>query len=288
LRVLITGAAGMLGADLKKVFEESVGSKNLILTDIIGEFQRLDITDTSQVLNVVTESRPDIVIHSAAYTDVDGCERDRDKAFRINGLGTWNIAVACHQIDAKLVYVSTDFVFDGEKGEPYTEYDRPNPISWYGASKLAGEKHVRSICSHYYIVRTAWLYGEHGKNFPYTILNAARSGRPLTVVADQIGSPTFTADLAAAIRDLVGSPLYGIYHITNKGACSWYDFAKKILALAGINNVDVKPIRSEDWPSPTKRPKYSVLRHYSLELQGRDNLRPWEDALADFISRLNL
>ena len=273
----------MLGTDLQKALR---GEHDLVLTDVVGDVQFLDITDTSAVMSAVGESRPDAVIHSAAYTDVDGCERDPDKAYLVNGLGTWNVATACREFGAALVYVSTDFVFDGKKGEPYTEYDGTNPLGHYGASKLAGEKHVRELCPRHYIARTAWLYGEHGKNFPYTIMNAAKTRKELKVVADQIGSPTFTADLAATIRDLIGSPLYGTYHVTNKGSCSWCDFAKEILRLAGINDVDVQPIKAEEWPSPTKRPKYSVLRHYSLELQGRDNLRSWQDALADFISRV--
>lgn len=273
----------MLGTDLQKALR---GEHDLVLTDVVGDVRFLDITDTSAVMSAVGEARPDLVIHSAAYTDVDGCERDPDKAYLVNGLGTWNVATACREHDAALVYVSTDFVFDGKKGEPYTEYDGTNPLGHYGASKLAGEKHVRELCPRHYITRTAWLYGEHGKNFPYTIMNAAKTRKELKVVADQIGSPTFTADLAATIRDLIGSPLYGTYHVTNKGFCSWCDFAKEILRLAGINDVDVQPIKAEEWPSPTKRPKYSVLRRYSLELQGRDNLRSWQDALADFISRV--
>ncbi len=284
MRILITGAAGMLGTDLQEV----LGAEHeLVPTDVTGDLISLDITDTDQVLSTIADVRPDAVIHAAAYTDVDGCERDPDRAFRVNALGTWNIAAACARNDAALVYISTDFVFDGEKGEPYTEYDAVNPLGHYGASKLAGETHVRSLCSKHFIVRTAWLYGVHGKSFPRTMINLSQTRKELSVVADQIGSPTFTVDLAQAVRSLVSSPLYGAYHVTNKGACSWCEFAAKTLALAGINDVEVKPIKAEEWPSPTRRPKYSVLRHYSLELQGRDDLRPWEDALADFVSRLD-
>lgn len=285
MKILITGAAGMLGTDLQK----ALGPQHeLIPTDVIGDVRFLDVTDTQQVFGAVDECRPDLVVHAAAYTDVDGCERGPDKAFYVNALGTWNVAAACWQSNSALVYISTDFVFDGEKGEPYTEYDRPNPLGHYGASKLAGEEHVRTLCACHYIVRTAWLYGEHGKSFPSAILNAAREKKELKVVADQVGSPTLTADLATVIRDLIESPLYGTYHVTNKGSCSWHDFAKRILQLAGINDVEVKPIRAEEWPSPTKRPKYSVLRHYALELQGKDNVRSWEEALEDSISRLQL
>ena len=219
---------------------------------------------------------------------MDGCERDPDRAFRVNAQGTKNVAKACQAFNTALAYISTDFVFDGEKGEPYTEDDAPNPLGQYGASKLAGEEYVRALCPRHFIVRTAWLYGEHGKNFPLAILTAAKSKKELKVVADQVGSPTFTFDLALAIRDLISTSRYGTYHIANKGSCSWYEFAKRILSLAGIYDVKVTPIDSENWPSPTKRPRYSVLRNNALELQGKDNLCPWEEALKDFISRLSL
>ena len=283
MKVLITGASGMLGADLRKALEPEF---ELILTDVVGDVKHMDITDTEQVVSFISHVQPDAVIHGAAYADVDGCERDPDKAYKVNALGTWNIASACRLVDAAMVYVSTDFVFDGEKGEPYIEYDPTNPLGHYGASKLAGETHVRALCPRHYITRTAWLYGENGKNFPFSIMNAAKTKKELSVVADQIGSPTYAADLASTIRDLLANPLYGTYHITGSGSCSWFDFAKEILALAGITDVEVKPIKSEEWPTPTRRPKYSVLRHYSLELQGKDNLRPWQAALADFISRV--
>ena len=285
MKILITGAAGMLGTDLRKALEPE---HELVLTDIHGDVKSLDITDTEQALAEINEAQPDLVIHCAAYTDVDGCERDPGMAYRVNALGTWNVAAACMVCDAVMLYISTDFVFDGEKSEPYTEYDATHPLGHYGASKLAGESHVRALCPSHYIVRTAWLYGEHGKNFPLTILNAAKSHKELKVVADQVGSPTFTADLAAAIRDLIKSPLYGTYHITNRGSCSWHEFAKKALEYVGIEDVTVQPIKAEEWPTPTRRPTYSVLRNYALELQGKDNMRPWDEALKDFISRLNL
>lgn len=284
LKVLITGAAGMLGTDLCKAFS----SCEVICTDVVDGFMNLDITDTAQVLQVIRGSSPDLVIHTAAYTDVDGCQRDPDKAFRVNAFGTWNLAAACASANVAMGYISTDFVFDGEKGEPYTEYDCTNPLSHYGASKLAGELHVKSICQKHFIFRTAWLYGVHGKSFPRIIVNAARAGKDLKVVGDQFGSPTFTVDLAAKVREVIESPLYGTYHVTNSGSCSWYEFAKKTLSLAGINNVEVQSIRGEDWPSPTRRPKLSTLRHYALELQGTDDLRPWESALEEFMSAAQL
>ncbi|MHB0912265.1 MAG: dTDP-4-dehydrorhamnose reductase [Armatimonadota bacterium] len=282
MKILLTGAGGMLGHDLV----EALSGHELVTTDVAGDYRRMDITDSEAVLDTIGEVRPDLVIHSAAYTDVDGCSANPDLAFKVNAAGTWNVAAACAEHGAAMVYVSTDFVFDGEKGSPYTEYDTPNPVSAYGASKYAGEVHVRTLVPRHYIVRTAWLYGLHGKSFPRTMVRVAREGKPLRVVADQVGSPTCTVDLAETIRRLIETPLYGTYHVTNSGSCSWHEFAVRTLALAGITGVEVQPIDSDEWPTPTKRPKYSVLRHYSLELQGRDDLRSWEEALADFTARL--
>jgi len=236
------------------------------------------------VFDVVHRLRPEMVIHCAAMTDVDGCERNPDLAFKINGVGTWTLACACASVDAAIAYVSTDYVFDGDKDKPYTEFDRPNPINVYGASKFAGEKAVKEVCKKYYIVRTSWLFAPHGKNFAISILKAAEARPELRVVADQVGSPTYAKDLAHFLASLVGSPLYGTYHFTNSGACSWYEFAKSILETAGRTEVKVAPIKSEEWPTPTKRPKYSVLRHYKMELLGRDGARPWQDAVAEFVS----
>jgi len=279
---VITGAAGMLGVDLCRTF----GRKHqVIATDITGDAIRMDITDARSIYEVFEEHSPEFVVHAAAYTDVDGCEREMETAYRLNAIGTWNIAAAAREAGAPMAYVSTDFVFDGEKGSPYTEYDAPNPIGCYGASKLAGEIHVRELCPEHYIVRTAWLYGDRGKNFPATILRAAQERKELRVVADQIGSPTYARDLAEFMATLPELGLFGTYHASGGGACSWYEFAVKILELAGMSGVEVKPIKTEEWPSPTRRPKYSVLRNFNLELLGRDNFRPWNEALAEWIQR---
>lgn len=284
LRVLITGAAGMLGTDLCRVFAEK---HEVIATDIAGDVTRMDITDRDSVRSVFRRLEPEFVVHSAAYTNVDGCESETEKAYLVNAVGTWNVALAARETGATMAYVSTDFVFDGEKGEPYTEYDAPHPIGCYGATKLAGETHVRELCQEHYIVRTSWSYGDTGKNFPDTILRAAKERKELTVVADQFGSPTYTRDLADFIGTLPELEQYGTYHASGGGACSWHQFAVKILELAGLNNVKVRPISTEEWPSPTRRPKYSVLRNLNLELLGRDNFRPWDEALAEWIQRRN-
>lgn len=287
MKVLVTGACGMLGRLVCSALEPN---HHVIATDVLGGCEHLDITDTAEVFDVVERFQPETVIHCAAMTDVDGCERDPDRAHLVNAVGTWNLACACALVDCPIAYVSTDYVFDGEKGAPYTEFDKPNPVSAYGASKLAGERSVREVCRKHYVIRTSWLFAPHGKNFALTILNLADSriaageaDKPLRVVADQIGSPTYAKDLAGFLASLVGSPLYGTYHFTNAGSCSWHEFASKILEIAGKTQVQIVPIKSEEWPTPTKRPKYSVLRHYRMELLGRDCARPWQDAVREFV-----
>jgi len=256
----------------------------VVPTDVLEGCEHLDVADTAGVFDAINRFHPEMVIHCAAMTDVDGCERDPDRAHLINAVGTWNLACACASIDAAIAYVSTDYVFDGEKGAPYTEFDEPNPMSAYGASKLAGEMAVRELCRKHYVVRTSWLFAPHGKNFAISILKAADANKELRVVADQIGSPTYAKDLAEFLAALVGSPLFGVYHFTNAGSCSWHEFASKILETAGRTDVKVTPIKSEEWPTPTRRPKYSVLRHYKMELVGRDSARPWQDAVREFVS----
>lgn len=288
MRVLVTGANGMLGIDLCSLLEAE--GHEVIRTDVAvregstpAAWEALDVTDTHAVSKCLLNHQPDAVIHGAAYTDVDGCERNPDLAFRINALGTWNLASVCGGHHITLVYVSTDFVFDGAKGEPYTEFDAPNPLSHYGASKLAGEQFVRQLCRQHFVARTAWLFGVHGPSFPAKMLELAKTRTELSVVVDQVGCPTHTVDLARALIGLLRSQLYGTYHITNAGSCSWYEFARTTLEMAGVTNVVVHPMPADKWPSPTRRPAYSVLRHYALELQQRDDLRPWREAVAEFL-----
>jgi dTDP-4-dehydrorhamnose reductase len=217
----------MLGTDMVKHLSgehEAVG---------VGR-DEFDITDLETAGGKVREIAPDLVIHSAAYTDVDGCETNIELAYRVNAIGTKNIALACRERDIPLVYISTDFVFDGKKQTPYLEWDAPNPIAVYGASKYAGEQIVSSLLSKFYIVRVAWLYGEHGKNFVYTIRRLAGERDKLQVVNDQKGSPTFTVDVAEGIGKLIKTGAYGVYHMVNKGETTWHGFAEKILQLSGI------------------------------------------------------
>ncbi len=290
MRILITGAAGMLGTDARRHFAEQ--GHHVLATDVgpaaAGGIVPLDITDLHGLRAVFGEFCPDIVLHGAAYTNVDGCERDPDLAHRVNALGTWSVAAAAEEVGAALVAVSTDFVFDGLKGSPYTEFDAPSPVSHYGASKLAGENLARQACRRTYIVRTSWLYGVNGKNFPYTVLSLAKSKPELPIVADQIGTPTYSVDLVRAIAGIIEKPLYGVYHVSNGGECSWADFARAILQKTDLDSIPVRGITSDEYAqmfnSPTRRPPYSVMRHYVLELQGADTLRPWDAALDDFLA----
>ena len=289
MKVLVTGANGMLGIDLCAELETAGHTVVRADTSVrdghaVPAWVPIDVTNTQAIKECILYHQPDAVIHAAAYTDVDGCERNPDLAYRVNALGTWNVASVCGAHRITLVYISTDFVFDGTKQTPYTEYDSPNPLSHYGASKLAGERHVAALCPRHFIVRSSWMFGIHGKNFPDIILRKAASQPEFGVVCDQFGSPTYAPDLSRALVSLLDSPLYGTYHITNSGHCCWYEFAQKAVELAGLKNVVVKPMPAELWPSPTKRPAYSVLRHYALELQGHDNLPPWTQALSHFIA----
>lgn len=290
MRILVTGANGMLGIDLCALADAA--GHTVIRTDVsaregatVPTWEPLDITDLNAVTECLLRHQPDCVIHGAAYTDVDGCERNPDLAYKINTLGTWNLAAVCGNHHITLVYISTDFVFDGAKRTPYTEFDAVHPVNHYGASKLAGERLVSQLCHRHFIVRTSWMFGVHGKNFPATILRLAQTRTELDVVVDQIGSPTYTVDLAQTLLALLATPLYGVYHVTNAGHCTWHDLAQSTLSAAGINTVRVHPIPASQWSTPTQRPAYSVLRHYVLELQGRDHLRPWQDALRDFVAQ---
>ena len=298
MRILITGACGMLGRDLVEVLSEG---QELYLLDmerfppsLSSQFSTLtlDITDSAKTYTEVTRINPDIVIHSAAYTDVDGCETNRDLAFRINALGTRNIALACQRFDIELLYISTDFVFNREKDEPYLEFDRPDPQSIYAKSKYWGELYIKSLLNRFYIVRSSWLFGKNGKNFVTTILNLAKQKKEIEVVNDQISSPTYTKDLAQAITQLIGTQrkdsttrasLYGIWHITNSGQCSWYEFATEILQDSGVR---VKPITSEKLNRPARRPKFSVLENGVWKLQGWKPLRHWKEALKDYLKEI--
>jgi dTDP-4-dehydrorhamnose reductase len=282
MRILITGAKGMLGQALLQVLGPHHDVTPLGHAD-------LDVTDLASLRVVMKKSSPQVVIHAAAWTDVDGCERDPDRAFRVNALGSRNVAVACHEASAACCYLSTDYVFDGASTSAYTEFDAVRPLSVYGTSKLEGERAVQTLLSAHWIVRSSWLFGPGGKNFVKTILTKARSGEPLKVVNDQVGSPTYTLDLAQGIAKLIQEPRYGLWHLTNSGSCSWYELACRALSERGLLSTGaITAIDSRALGRPAPRPQNSVLRNYCWELEGWPLLRPWSEAFTDYLAHPEL
>lgn len=267
MKILVTGANGMLGQDLCPILED-VGAF-VIETDV----DTLDITNSDMTEQVITDVHPDMVIHCAAYTNVDKAEEDIQTAARINVTGTENLAKVCGKLDIPLVYISTDYVFDGTNIVPYKTDDKTNPINNYGLTKMQGEEAVKKHCKKYYIARTSWLYGIHGKNFVETMLSL-KDKEELKVVDDQVGCPTWTVELANGILKLLQKP-YGTYHVCGSGQTSWYGFAKEIFKQSELE-VNLKPCQTKEFPRPAKRPHYSVMDN--------DNIcRNWEAALHDYL-----
>lgn len=293
MNILVTGAKGQLGTELCKCFEKGVTEIGVpkVLTQVNNvvpvDIDELDITDLKAVKTFFKEKNFDAVINCAAYTNVDGCETNYDDAFKVNVIGPRNLAIACEEIGAKLIHVSTDYVFPGNGSVPKSECDIPAPISAYGSTKYMGEQYVRDFCSKYFIVRTAWLYGYYGKNFVKTIMNAARKFGKLTVVNDQRGNPTNAADLAHHLIKLLDTEEYGVYHGTGAGECSWYDFAAEIVKSAGIS-AEVAPCTSTEYkaahPNSADRPSYSALDNGMFRATVGDEFRPWQDALKCFMN----
>jgi len=272
MKIFITGASGMLGKDLVKVLSRE--------HEIIKK--RVDITNLDKILEAVMKTKPDLIVHAAAFTDVDAAESARDQAYNVNVIGTRNVTVASSKTKAPILYISTDYVFDGEKSEGYYEFDKPNPINFYGMTKYLGEVYIKDLTNKFYIVRTSWLFGKHGRNFVKTMLKLADENEKIQVVNDQIGSPTYTRDLAEAIGKLIKKPNYGIYHITNSGHCSWYEFAKKIFKAANIH-INLEPVDSQEFRRPAKRPRCSILKNYNWKMEGFTPLRDYRKALLDYL-----
>ena len=244
-----------------------------------------DIIDPRPIARLVTERQPEVVVHTAAFTAVDECERQPDLAFQVNAGGTRNVALACRQASVPMLYISTDYVFDGRKPTPYVETDTPNPVNVYGKSKLEGEKQVSGLAHRFWIVRTSWLFGPFGKNFVRAILDRARRGESLHVVEDQLGAPSYTMDLSEKLGEIIekGSP--GIYHVTNQGYCSWFEFAQEILRQAGMGHVSISPIPTSASNRPALGPRNSRLAYLRLESLGLDLLPSWRDALCRYLAR---
>ncbi|MGG5460586.1 dTDP-4-dehydrorhamnose reductase [Clostridium sp. B9] len=287
MKILITGSNGQLGNELQSIIKRGkseIGfvSKAIKDAEVVAlDVADLDITDLEQVKKVLNDVKPDVVINCAAATNVDGCESNEDFAFKVNAIGARNLAMISEEIGAKLVQVSTDYVFSGVGEKPLTEFDLTAPYSVYGKTKLLGENYVREFSSKYYIVRTAWLYGYVGHNFVYTMMRLGKERDKLSVVNDQKGNPTHANDLAHHILKLIETEEYGVYHCTGKGECTWYDFATEIMKLAG-NTCEVSPCTSDEYKTPAKRPEYSSLDNMMLRCTIGDEMRDWKEALKSF------
>lgn len=276
MKVLVTGAKGQLGQDV--VLELS--RKN---HEVFGmDRGQLDITDEQRVQAVISDIQPDVILHCAAYTNVDAAEENEDTAYLINALGTKYLAQAAKQAGAKMLYVSTDYVFDGTASEPYKTNEVTKPLGAYGRTKLAGEEFLKETLEQFFIVRTAWVFGVHGNNFVKTMLRLGEERGEVGVVHDQVGSPTYTVDLAKFMIELMETNKYGIYHATNDGICSWYEFAVEIFRQAGLK-VKVNPLTTEQFPRPAARPKYSVLSKKKIKDAGLSPIRDWKEALAAYL-----
>lgn len=275
-KILVTGSNGQLGRAINQKYEANSGYE-LINTDV-GE---LDITSVDAVIQMVDTVKPDIIINCAAHTNVNKCETDWDNAYRINAIGPRNLSIAAARRDAKLVHVSTDYVFDGNATTPYTEFDATNPCGAYGKTKLEGENFVKQFAKNFYIVRTAWLYGD-GNNFVRTMLRLAETNEEVRVVRDQFGTPTSARVLTDIIAALIETDNYGVFHGTCEGECSWADFTEEIFRLAGVKT-KVNRITTEEYPTPAKRPAYSVLENYMLKLTMNYEAQDWKTAIQQYM-----
>lgn len=278
MKVLVTGANGQLGYDVIEVLKlrniECCGTTR-------NEFNLCDFTSAEKF---ITEFHPNVIIHCAAYTAVDKAEEEKELCKAVNAVGTENIAKICKKINAKMLYISTDYVFDGTKKGFYEVDDMPNPINVYGKTKLAGERAVQEILDKYFIVRISWVFGKHGNNFVKTMLRLSKERKEISVVSDQVGSPTYTVDLAQLLVDMVQTDKYGIYHATNEGECSWAEFAEEIFKVAGMN-VNVKHITSNEYPTKANRPQNSRMDKKSLTNNGFRKLPKWEESLRYFFTK---
>ncbi|MEK5469448.1 dTDP-4-dehydrorhamnose reductase [Paenibacillus sp. FSL P2-0089] len=285
MKVLVTGSGGQLGQDLVLLLHAQG-------YEVLGcDRQEMDITDLDQCIEIISGFQPDAIIHCAAHTAVDAAEKDIDTAYLINATGSRNVALAAEKAGAKLVYISTDYVFDGMGTKPYHEYDNTDPQSIYGKSKRAGELLVQSLSSKFFIVRTSWVYGKYGNNFVKTMLKLGQEKPLLQVVDDQKGSPTYTVDLARFLLELIQTEKYGVYHASNSESCSWYEFTQAIFAEAedilGLKfTAKLEPCATEQFLRPAPRPRNSVLEHLAIRTNGFRDIRSWREGLRDFLFEL--
>ncbi len=279
MKVLVTGVKGQLGYDVMA----ELAKRNI---EAIGvDIDEMDITDKISVEKVIGEAAPDVVVHCAAYTAVDAAEDNEALCRRVNADGTRNIAEVCKKLDCKMVYISTDYVFDGQGTRPWEPDDERHPLNVYGQTKYEGELAVQENLSKYFIVRIAWVFGKNGKNFVKTMLKLAETHDKLTVVNDQFGSPTYTYDLARLLVDMIQTDKYGIYHATNEGICTWYEFACEIFRQAGVK-IEVTPVPASEYPAKAKRPENSRLDKSKLTENGFERLPSWQDALGRYLKEI--
>lgn len=279
MKVLILGSDGQLGTDMVqeyKAYDRKVDLYKATISDF-------DISNYDTTRKFILDHSPDLIINCAAHTNVDDCEKNVDFAYRVNAIGSRNVALSANICGASLVYISTDYVFDGEKASPYTEFDTPNPLNIYAKSKLAGEMFVKDFSDKFYIIRTSWLYGSNGHNFLKTILRLAQNNSEIWVVNDQTGTPTDTKSLASQIIKIVDKGIFGTYNASCNGSCTWYEFACEIVKLAGLD-ANVIPIKTEEYPLPARRPKYSVLDNYVMKLENIDIMPHWKDSVVNFFN----
>jgi dTDP-4-dehydrorhamnose reductase len=286
MHILITGAAGRLGRRLYDTLRQL--GHEVIGADITGDdLEILDITDYETTCEFIAGLHPDVVIHPAAWTDVDGCARDPHKAIVINGFGTQHVALGAAAAGASIVYISSNEVFDGKSSRPYREYDVTNPINPYGYSKWVGERAILHVNPRHYIVRTSWLFAHGGKNFIHAVLDAVKAGKPLRIVTNEVAHPTYNDDLAEALSRLIDTGRYGVYHLVNEGACSRYQFARYFLDRVGYQNIPIEPISTHQWPRPSVPPPYTALENLAGSHIGI-TLRPWQEAVDAFLKREGL
>ena len=278
-KILVTGCNGQLG---KAVNQEYKNDDVELLNTDVGD---LDITDIEKVVRFVKENTPDVIINCAAHTNVDLCETQKELAYKINAIGPKNLSIAASQVGAKIIHISTDYVFDGTAMTPYKEFDSTAPTGVYGFTKLEGERFVKQFADKFFIIRTAWLYGE-GRNFVNSMMKLGRENGEVNVVADQMGTPTSAKELARLIHVLEPTNNFGVFHGTCEGYCSWADFAERIFEYAGID-AKVNRLRTDEYPTPVKRPAFSVLDNYMLSLTTDFKFAKWEDALKEYFDELN-
>ena len=275
MKIIILGGKGQLG----KEFENFLKDKAEIYS---FSHLELDVLNQELLIKKIQEIKPEVVINCSAYTKVDKAEEEKEECIKVNAIGAKNVSYASYKVGAKIIYFSTDYIFDGEKESPYTELDSPNPISTYGRSKLLGEIYTSKHNPNHLILRISWLYGINGRNFVKTIIKKAKEEKELKIVSDQKGSPTYTLDVVKQTWELIKKDKVGIYHSADQGETSWYEFAKKIIEKLKIN-VKISPIKTGEYPALAKRPKYSVLDNYLLKLEGINIMRDWETALNEFL-----